>query len=124
VILQVLRNELVYSIEPSDITFECRRVTIRAGARDIYLVIRFDPPHGIVIERGQAWHNGLRVDISADGVRWPGGGGLSGLTLAEAMVGVRVGRGPSVPTGFYVPVLASDYQGPSAPPEIIVFAGV
>jgi hypothetical protein len=123
-LVSILRNELVYSVAPWDVTFIGRRLTVRTGARNVFAELRFDPPSGVAIERGRFYHNGIEVDVSTDGIRVPSfNSGASGFTLAEAMIGVTVGDGPDVRTGIRLPTSSNPYTGPAADPGLILFSG-
>jgi len=51
-VLSIRENELVYSTDSWDVEFVGRTLTVRAGAGDVRLEIRFEPPAKISIVRG------------------------------------------------------------------------
>jgi hypothetical protein len=121
-LVNIRRNELVYSIVPWDITFVGQHLTVRTGTRQVFAQLRFDPPSAVAIERASLFHNGTQVDISADGIVVPSvNSGVSSLTIAEAMIGVTVGRGPNVPTLIHMPSNPARYEGAPADPLLITF---
>lgn len=65
-VVQVLDNELVYSVEPWDIEMESRRLTIRNAPRDIFVSIEFTPPSLVDIQRGHFYCNGYEFRAAPD----------------------------------------------------------
>ncbi len=62
-IIQVVNNEMVYSTGKWDVEFVGQKLTIREAARRLLIVVRFEPPDRVVVERGQFFYNGIHVEV-------------------------------------------------------------
>ncbi len=62
-VFQVIDNELLYRADHWDIEFVANRVTIREASGVIWLVVAFEPPHKVIIERGVFFSNGLVIVV-------------------------------------------------------------
>lgn len=65
-VLQVVDNELIYSVAPWDIEFVGNTLTLRTGLGEIFIVIRFKVPGQIYIPRGRLFYNGVEIEIWPD----------------------------------------------------------
>jgi 5-methylcytosine-specific restriction endonuclease McrA len=94
-VLQVLDNELRYSLALWDITMEGRQLTIRNAPGKIFVRITFEPPTRITIDRALVWRNGIEVSADSDELRIGGRTTISGSTGVGMRLGVVVGNAPS-----------------------------
>jgi hypothetical protein len=101
-LLQIVDNELVFSVAPWDVEFSGRELTVRAGRRQIFVRIAFDPSDArITIDRGHIWRNGYEFEIHPDRVVFhPGNGTLSENTATNSLAGVIAGDTPEGVGGF------------------------
>jgi hypothetical protein len=65
-LVQILDNELVYSVDPWDVEFAGLQLTVRAQARKIFVRMKFEPPSRVQIDRGHIWRNGVEMEIWPD----------------------------------------------------------
>ncbi len=65
-ILQILNNQLVYSVSSWDIRLVGRNLVIRDAPRKILVDITFDVPNRIVINRGRFLFNGVEILLTPD----------------------------------------------------------
>jgi trigger factor len=65
-IFRIEKNELLYSVEPWDIRFEGRNLTIREGHGQFLIDLLFETPCQVVVRRGRFQKNGLAVLVSPD----------------------------------------------------------
>jgi hypothetical protein len=85
--MEILENELVYSIHPWDITLIGRALTIREGRGQILFEIEFVPPGKIILTRGRLSFNGIEVKITAEQLDAPGFS-CRGTRMLNTTVGV------------------------------------
>jgi 5-methylcytosine-specific restriction endonuclease McrA len=115
-LVQIVDNELVYSVSQWDVELVGKVLTVRAGPGDIFVQLTFEPPSCIAINRGKLWRNGLALEISPLGLtNVSGSNGLHNLTLDGAPIAIAVGNPPEgCVVGVY---LASDTRAeyPSKP---------
>ena len=65
-ILQILNNQLIYSVSPWDIRLVGRNLVIRDAPRKFLVDITFDVPNRIVINRGRFLLNGVEILLTPD----------------------------------------------------------
>lgn len=65
-ILQIIDNELTYSIIPWDIELVGHDLIIREAQQKILVDLLFEPPSRIKIQRGHLLHNGIEIEIKRD----------------------------------------------------------
>jgi trigger factor len=95
-LVQILDNELVYSVEPWDVEFQGLELTVRAQARKIFVRMRFEPPSRVDISRGHIWRNGVEMEIWPDKfVILPGMTFISNQATNCAL-GIAVGDHPAI----------------------------
>ena len=68
-ILQIIENELVFSVAPWDIEIVGARFTVREAKRDFFLDMRLLPPNRVEIMRWSYSSKFGRVDIGPEGLR-------------------------------------------------------
>lgn len=68
-VLKIEQNQLIYTVDRWDIEFVGRRLVIRTGRRDIFIDITFDPPNGIIFNRGRILFNGVEL-LLAENYVW------------------------------------------------------
>lgn len=62
-VLQIDENEVVLNSHQWDIEIEGQTLTIRSGARQLVLRMTVIPDSGVVIDRGDLFHNGIHLRI-------------------------------------------------------------
>lgn len=102
-VLTIDENELVYSTNSRDVEFVGSTLTIRAGAGDIFLVLKFVPPGRLEIIRGRLLLNGVRIMVE-DGAAVIGQSMVMvGSRAVQCSVGLNVGFDPyGIPSGYQV----------------------
>jgi hypothetical protein len=93
-LLQVLDNELVYSVDPWDVEFVGKTLTVRNAPRDIFVGITFEPPSRVVIDRGHVWRNGAELAIAPHEFRLVPNVKMRGNEAAGFPIVIGVGRTP------------------------------
>jgi hypothetical protein len=101
-VLEVVQNELVYSIDPWDIELVGRRLTIRSAPRNIYIDCLFAPPNGLILERGRILYNGVELFIRPDYLLLVNNCGLMrGNGFGNCVVALNIGVDPNnYPSGI------------------------
>jgi hypothetical protein len=101
-LVQIVDNELVFSVEPWDVEFKGRQLTVRGGPRDIFVRMRFDPADSqITIDRGHIWRNGIELEIRPDRVvLLPNQNVVSNSTAVNCLAGLSTGDIPDGVGGF------------------------
>lgn len=95
-LVQILDNELVYSIDQWDVQFEGLQLTVRAAHREIFVRMRFEPPSRVEIDRGHIWRNGVEMEIWPDKFIVMPGFTLSGNQGVHCPLGLAIGDHPSI----------------------------
>ena len=91
-ILIIIDNELVYVPDPWDIQFVKRKLTIRQAHGNILMEFQFNPPDEIVVTRGIAYCNGIKVLIKKKQVEFPWNGAVIGNNeIYGAVYGIVIG---------------------------------
>lgn len=65
-VLQILNNQLIYSVSPWDIRLVGRNLVIRDAPRKVLIDITFDVPNRIIINRGRFLLNGVEILITPE----------------------------------------------------------
>ena len=65
-VVQILDNQLMYSATEWDVELVGRTLTVRGGPADIFVRMTFEPPDGLLIDRGHIWRNGVELEIHPD----------------------------------------------------------
>jgi hypothetical protein len=65
-VLQVVNNELKYSVGNWDVDFVGSTLTIREGLGQIFLEVDFLPPGHVLVPRGRLQYNGIEMEIRPD----------------------------------------------------------
>lgn len=91
-ILVIQQNELVVSSSAWDITFISNCLRINLASRNILMVIHFNPPDEIWIERGVFLLNGVKFEITADSFTYD----RSQLILGEVQSQIGIVLGTAV----------------------------
>ncbi len=101
-LVQIVDNELVFSVEPWDVEFKGRDLTVRGGPRDIFVHMHFAPADArITIDRGHIWRNGIEIAIHPDRVvLLPNNNVISGGTAVNCLGGLSTGDVPDGVGGF------------------------
>ena len=90
--LAVEDNELVYSVDPWDIEFVGRRLTLRIAERRVLADIVFGPPSRIAIERGHFLRNGVQAVVTRDGLTIENvGSPISNCSFGDCSAGILLG---------------------------------
>jgi trigger factor len=95
-LIQIVDNELVFSVEPWDVEFKGRELTVRGGPGDIFVRMKFEPADArITIERGHIWRNGIELEIHPDRVVFlPNNKVVSGGQAVNCVTGLSTGDVP------------------------------
>jgi trigger factor len=93
-LVQILDNELVYSIDHWDVQFEGLQLTVRAAYREIFVRMRFQPPSRVEINRGHLWRNGVEMEIWPDKFIVMPGFQVSGSQGVHCPLGLAIGDHP------------------------------
>lgn len=67
-ILNIVENQLCYSMAPWDIQLVGKKLTIHEASRKILIEITFDPPNKIYINKGRFLHNGVEILIKPESI--------------------------------------------------------
>jgi trigger factor len=89
-------NELVATVGVWDITFEGQVLTVRNGAGDVFLRIRFVPPARIEIERARIFRNGSWIEVYPERMVLAGVVELKG-NRSQGTVFLNIGYCPTYP---------------------------
>jgi hypothetical protein len=116
-ILQVLDNELVYSIEPWDIELESRRLTIRNAPRDIFVTIELTPPSLVDIQRGHFYCQGYEFKAAPNS--FDTGRACGGNVHTSGYHGVGIGDTHSI-CGIMLPASQKPHPPFTKPVRIIL----
>jgi hypothetical protein len=92
-ILQVLDNELVYSVTPWDIDFVGQTLTMRGAARDVLIRMTLEPPTNFILDRAHVHRNGIEVDVRSEVIILPGNDRLH-LWMDQCPIGLALGDVP------------------------------
>jgi hypothetical protein len=93
-VLQIIRSEVVYSVDTWDIEFVGQILTLRSGPRNIQLRLRFDPTGVLSIDRAELYCNGIQASING-GKIVVGGEMLTIINCTfEEPIGVHIGELP------------------------------
>lgn len=88
-----------WSVSTGNWDVECvgPRITIRSGPGDIVLVLKLNPPHGIIVERIDMLFEGVRfrgndqtLEICMDGIHWQR---WCGCSVSHCRVGINIENG-------------------------------
>ena len=91
-VLIIENNHLMYSVDPWDIQFVARNMTIRVASRNILIEIEFRPPSEIAVLRGRFLLNGVEVLVRKDDCLIVNTGDMfSGNTFTNAQGGLVLG---------------------------------
>lgn len=101
-VVQVIDNELVYSIKPWDIELESTRLTIRNAPRDIFVTIEFTAPSLVEIGRGHFCCNGIEFKVFPDHVETDRSH-MSDVETTGYFVGIAFGDPPPGPIALVMP---------------------
>lgn len=88
-VLQIYRNEVIFSTSSWDVEMTGKTLTIRDAPRRILLRVCFNPA-GVAIDRLTTYLNGAAIKLGSDGVLQCGGVTLSGVHMS-ASVGMAIG---------------------------------
>jgi hypothetical protein len=111
-LVQILDNELIYSIDPWDIEFQGLRLTVRAKARKIFVRMTFEPPSRVLIDRGHIWRNGVEMELSPHEMTVAARIHLSGNYGENCVLGLALGDHPPLPAMYSFNGFArADYTG-------------
>lgn len=89
-----------WSVSTGNWDVECigPRITIRSGPGDIVLVLKLNPPHGIIVERIDMLFEGVRfrgndqtLEMCMDGIHWHR---WFGCSVSHCHVGISIENGP------------------------------
>jgi HNH endonuclease len=108
-LVQILDNELVLSVESWDVGFVGRTLTVRAGPGDIFVRMTFDPPAGVVIDGGRFWRNGIKINVEQGELQVGGRTTISGGGAAGMPIGIAFGQSPAIPFGMRGPATRSEF---------------
>ena len=92
-VLRIEDNELVHSSDVWDITFVGQSLTMRSEPRSIHVVLTFDVPNEVVVERGIFYMNGIRFIVDGERLTVPSGsGGFFGeIGTVQSSIGFVLG---------------------------------
>jgi hypothetical protein len=94
-ILEINRNQLVYSMEPWDIQLVGRNLILRAGHGQISLDMTFEPPQAIRVQRGRLLLNGVEVIVRPEYVLIVNNRTfLRANAMSNVSVGIAIGHLP------------------------------
>lgn len=106
-VLQIVNNQLIYSVSSWDIQLVGRCLTIREASRKILIEIKFETPNTIIINRGRFLFNGVEILTRVDS--WTITNNdlkMSGNTY-QAPCGIMVGKNNlGLSVGIYIPELS------------------
>jgi hypothetical protein len=88
-LVQIVDNELIYSVDPWDVEFQGLTLTVRAGQGDIFVRMTFDPPSRVQIDRGHIWRNGVEMTLWPDRMLVASGITLAGNHGTNSVLGNR-----------------------------------
>ena len=94
--VSIEENQLVASIGHWDITFVGQVLTVRNGARDVFLRIRFSPPARIEIERARIFRNGFWIEVYPERMVLAGALEMTG-NRSQGTVFLNIGYCPTYP---------------------------
>lgn len=95
-LVQILDNELVYSVDQWDVEFEGLRLTVRAAHREIFVRMSFRPPSRVQIDRGHVWWNGVENGAWPDRLVVMPGMTISGSKGLRCPLGIAIGDHPKI----------------------------
>lgn len=108
-LVQIIDNELVYSISPWDIEFQGRTLVVRTGPGDLFVRIRFEPPDEVIIDRAHLFRNGIEIDVNEHRVLVVADQNtVAGSTAVNCVGGLCLGNHPQL--GGFISMSAS--RGP------------
>jgi hypothetical protein len=98
-ILRIVNNALEYSVSPWDIEFIGTNLIIRDASRVFFVDMTFDPPFGLVIDRGYLFFDGYELMIEPDFIAQAYNGKqvgqrIRGLNIFACAAGFWFGRPP------------------------------
>lgn len=91
-VLIIEQNELVIMVGIWDIQFVANRLIIKLASRNVLMVIRFDPPSEIWIERGVFLLNGVRFTVTESDFKFAD----TVLSIGEVQARIGIVLGTSV----------------------------
>jgi len=101
-IMQIVKNQLVFSIDPWDVQLIGTTLTIRSAAREILVEIIFSPPNKVIINRGRILFNGIEMLIKPTHIFILNNSfTLSGALISESNYGMMLGE-PFKPGAFVI----------------------
>ncbi len=104
VVLQIVDNELFYSVSPWDIEIEGSRLTIREKARHFLVSIHFEPPNKILIDKARLLCNGVEILVKPDHILLTNNNTLlKGNKAINTRAGLIIGSTP-IPIGGFMSV--------------------
>lgn len=93
--LQIIDNQMVYTMAPWDIQFVGQTLTLREQKKQILLSITFEPPHRLVIEKARLLRNQIEVLIEPQYLLVCNNNILlSGSGFGNFRIGLRLGKPP------------------------------
>jgi hypothetical protein len=117
-LVRILDNELLFSVDPWDVEFAGKRLTVRHRQGDIFVGMSFKPPSEIVIDQGRVWRNGYEIKFSNRRLVVPGENVIAGSQI-NCLVGIAIGEPPpGCPVG--VMVTGHPREAFQEPPEVAI----
>lgn len=114
VVLQIMNNELFYSVRPWDVEIEGRRLTIREKARHFLVSILFEPPNKITIDKARLLCNGVEILVKPDHILLTNNNTLlRGNNAINTQGGLIIGSTPFPIRGFMSVKNVNRYLGDS-----------
>jgi trigger factor len=95
-LVQILDNELVYSVDQWDVQFEGLELTVRAAHREIFVRMKFKPPSRVEIDRGHIWRNGVEMELWPDRLVLRPGMTISTNHGVRCPLGIAIGDHPKI----------------------------
>jgi HNH endonuclease len=124
-LVQILDNELVYSVDHWDVQFEGLQLTVRAAYREIFVRMRFEPPSRVEISRGHIWRNGVEMEIWPDKLIVLPGLTISGSQAVHCALGIAIGDHPPLGGMFSIRTPArAEYTSYGSSEERVLRIGV
>jgi hypothetical protein len=102
-LVQVVENELIYSVDSWDVEYIGNTLTVRHGLGDIFVRLEFDPEADkIIINSGRIWRNGVEVVLGPTGLS---GGNFTISEIAFQMCEgiLAIGDCPPIDAPFLLP---------------------
>lgn len=104
-LVQIVDNELTFSMLSWDVEFVGKQLTVRHGPGDIFVGMTFEPPSRVVVDRGRLWRNGVELKVTPDDLRVSGALQMAGCVVENCSVGVAIGNNQvGAGTGIFMPV--------------------